>query len=402
MNSDLSRYSQSGRPIKLRLGASLLRGSRMYWMLLLVIGLPLLVVIVLGYTVAAHKGASTSLDSIIHSFWKFIRKDSSMEFWFVITLIPVAIFAHVLQRFSYIKITASGIEGYIPKLLGLGLLGLSAGHWRIPWGSIRSIHLVPPKKWMDRLAWDLKGYRLVIETDRGQTRVTPFSWVLRDGPDHRLTFGESVRQKTLDAADVIERAPLVQVLRERGIELSTSPVSPDQSAPASYDLSKHRGLVVQLVLFFAAGLYALVDALIIASFMAVEPLPLAPFVIVGLAATVLVFILGKRAPPGERIIVGMLTVAALTAAVYPGMLRINALTADPQEITYRARNEGVFASTKPGYPELDLRGLDINEYWSQYPKGKEHPFILMRGAGGFYQLDLSPLYKRTRDFYDKR
>lgn len=94
-------------------------------------------------------------------------------------------------------------------------------------------------------------------------------------------------------------------------------------------------------------------------------------------------------------------VAALTAAIYPGILRYNAMTADPQQVQYRAVGEGQFESTIPGFPEIDLRKLNVPEYWSEYPEGSEHEFDLMRGNGGFYQVDLRPVFARTREFYSQ-
>jgi hypothetical protein len=128
-------------------------------------------------------------------------------------------------------------------------------------------------------------------------------------------------------------------------------------------------------------------------------LPSLPFVAVTGAGALAVMMLGRGAPRAERLVLGVLTVAALTAAVHPALLRVNALTATPQEVAYVATGAGRFEARDAGLPALDLSNEDVNEYWAQYPIGAEHPFTLLRGAGMFYQLDLAPLYARTRSFY---
>jgi hypothetical protein len=385
--------------MEFRLGATLLRGSHVYWLVMLLLGIPLLLVLAVAYIIAVDRGATANFQEILLSFWNSPKPGSSMQLWLLVILIPVGLLMLVLHRFTYIRIASDGMEGYIPGLLGQGIIGLSTGHWRIPWGSIRSVHLLPPKKWTKKPAFDLKAYRLVIETDREQIRLSPFPWVLRDAPDHRLSLRNASRMKGFDATEVIERAPLIRALRARGIEFSTTPPAAENTIPAEYDLAKHRGLVLQLVLFFAAGLYALIDGLVFDTYKALEPLPVGPFVLVGLTGAAIALVLGRGAPPAERAIVGALMVAALTAAVYPGLLRFNALTAEPQQVPYRAVSIGRFESMESGFPDMDLRGLDIDKYWLQYPEGMEHPFVLLRGEGGFYQLDLAPLYQRTRDYY---
>lgn len=399
MHTPYSKYSIDGRPLELHLGTSLLRGSHMMWMFMLALSVPLIVLLAVAFMMAEKKGESTGIADVLASFWRAMGKNLEMDWqlWILVVLVPVGVIFLMMQRLAYLRVSSYGLEGYVPTWLGLGFAGLSTGRWQIPWETIRSVRLLPGKI-TGKPALDLRGYRLVVETDRGQTRLSPFSWLLRSGPDHRLTFREALPAKKPAVAELIERAPLIQVLHMRNIEISTDAVVPEKES-TGYDLARHRGLVVQLILFFLAGLYALIDTFMINPFKALEPLPTEPFVLVGLAGVVLAFVLGKGAPIVERSIIGVMMVATLMAAVYPGLLRVNAMTAEPQEIRYQAVGTGQFVSTTPNLPALDLRSLGVSEYWSQYPDGAEHDFVLLRGAGGFYQVDLQPLYERTRDYY---
>jgi hypothetical protein len=140
-------------------------------------------------------------------------------------------------------------------------------------------------------------------------------------------------------------------------------------------------LVIQLVLFFAAGFYAVLGTFVFAHYRPLEALPSLPFVAVTGAGALAVMALGRGAPRMERLVLGVLTVAALTAAVHPALLRVNALTATPQEVSYLATGAGRFEARDAGLPALDLSNEKVDEYWAQYPLGAEHPFTLLRGAG---------------------
>jgi len=392
---------RSDRSIELRLGSSLLRASSMAWMLTIILGLPLLLLLVAVLIVAAGSGQSPHPGEALTTVWRSIDEDGSLDWPLMIAavLLPVAVVVQLLQRNCYLKLTGIGIEGHLPWWSVLGFAGQTTGQWKVRWDAIRTVRLLAGKH-TAKPVLALRGYRLVIETDQEQKRISPFPWILPHDPDHRLTLREMARSKRLDAAKVIERAPLVKELRARGIEFS-SQATDSEEAPAGFDLGRHPGMIAQLVIFFAAGLYALLEIFFLQRFMALEPLPAAPFLIATIAGAAIAFASGGGAPVRERWVVGILMVAALTFAVYPGLLRFNATTAEPKTIPYLAVEAGRFESSIPGLPEIDLQKLDVPEYWSEYPEGSEHEFDMLRGAGGFWQVDLRSVYERTREFYSQ-
>ena len=402
MHTDSSNGSLTGRTLEFRIGSSLLCRSQAHWLNFFTVGLPLAIAAVVVFlTMTPH---AETLHA--HDVWKKLLlqmdKDPQMKWHLALfaVIVPLAIAATWMQRLAYIRFTAHGMEGYIPRWTGLGRRNLTTGHWQVLWGSIRSARVEPGKQ-MPQLMHQLAGYRLVLETDRAQIRLSPFFWIMRNGPDHRLTLRQMLNVKKTQAADLVLRAPLIQSLQQRGIDFVEG-AGAAAAGPVGFDLAKHRGLLIELVLFFCAGLYALVDGLLIASFKPLEALPLLPFIVAAVVALVMVSILGCGAPAVERAAVGMLTVAALTAAVYPGLLRVNALSAEPQSVTYKAVATGRFEPVDRELPAVNLTGLHLDEYWAQYPPGTEHEFHLLRGAGGFYQLNLRPFYAQTQDFYKRR
>ncbi len=412
MHTHIFEQTYDGRPIEFRLGASLLRGSHLMWLSVLVLGVPLAIALAFAFLAASQKGEPKGLADLLRFFSEFTDKDPSVKWnlWLLVALAPVLMIVSVLQRFAYIRLTSYGMEGYVPIWTRLGIGGTSTGRWQIYWESIRSIRLLPGKP-TGKPVLDLKGYRLEIETERGSTRISPFSWIIQGGPDHRLSLWQIFRPKKLNVAEYIEQAPLVRALRASGLEFSKEAGAgapkpggnAGDEATTGFDLAKHPGLVVQLGLFFGAGLYAVGDTFFVSAFQALEALPVEPFLAVALIGAVLVFALGRGAPVVERWAVGVLTVAALTAAVHPALLRFNAATAQAQEVAYRAVGAGRFEPMAGDLPSIDLRALGVDEYWAQYPAGAEYEFRLLRGDGGFYQVDLAPVYAHTRAFYsDKR
>ena len=393
--------SYSAEPFyRFRLGASLIRRSCALSFSFLLLILPLAILAVVLFIVTSN---AEPMSVVWGEFLQQVKEGSSFQSQLLLLLVMIVlgvIFLWVNSR-AYIRLGLQGIEGYVPKWTGSGLTGVTTGHWQIRWGEIRAVSLVP-SKCKGKLAQRISLYRLVIETDVGVIRLSPFFWVLCNGLDHRLTWRQALSSANGDAVDLIENSPLLSALRERGIKfLSESDSGAEQllGAPLGFDLTKHRGMKAQLVIIAFVGLYILMDGLFLGNFKALEPLPVWPFLATALGSLSLVFMLTRGVPIAERAIVGLLTATLLTSAVYPGLLRVNAITAESQRIAYVAVGLGKFEAKKEGLPALDLSDIQIKEYWKQYPPGAEHSFLMQRGIAGFYQVNLNELYAESRDFY---
>lgn len=150
-----------------------------------------------------------------------------------------------------------------------------------------------------------------------------------------------------------------------------------------FDLGRDPGMVLQLLLLFGAGLYVLVDTFFLLQYTPLTSMPLAPFALALIVALPLALWLGRRAPGTERLAVAV-------------------LTAEPHLVEYVPTAPGRFRSATGEYPALDLSDRSLAEYWAQREPGAGHPFTLLRGNADFWQLDLAPLYERTRGFYATR
>ena len=398
----MSRGADAQPAVTLRIGASLLRRGAVLGFFL---GLTLALVSVLAATLIPmlpdtepgefSRAMEQALEHLLDE-----QPGFSAMLWLLAVAVPAAVVLWIGQRRASLRVTATGLEGHLSAWLGHGLSGQTTGDWSVAWSEIRSLRLEWPEPTLPPVQ-RLGRARLVIESARGEVRVAPFLWFDPAGSDHRLSLGEAARARSLDPQALMARAPLLQQLRARGLAVDSAPGAGAQR-PAGFDLASHRGMVVQLAALLAGGLYALVDTFFLGHYRALESLPAAPFAAVAGSATLAVLLLGRGAPRLERLVVGALTVVALSAAVHPALLRFNALTATPRTVSYVATAPGRFEAAGEDLPALDLSGEDIDAYWEQYPAGAGHPFTVLRGAGRFWQLDLAPLYARTRDFYRDR
>lgn len=389
-------------PRQLRLGASLLRPGHAWLLIGGLLAVPAVIIGTLILVLQRMGDEERSAAELLRAAWMELLKEpgSELALWALAVAGPVAIVLHIVQRTASIRITSLGLAAHVPRWLGLGMLRQTTGDFEVLWDSVRGARLVSPSGRV-QAAKRLALYRLVIETGVDEVWLNPFAWFDRAGPDHRLRIGELLRPRTVDAERRLREAPLMQVLAARGIE----PVQDEpgwQVAGTGFDLARHRGIVVLLTVLFVAAAYAAVDFFVIGTWRALEPLPATPFLAAGVAAGLAAWRLGRGAPRLEHTVVGALTVVAVVAAVYPATLRLNAVTAAPEVVGYRAVASGVFEPPDPARPGIDLADLDIDEYWAGYPPGAVHEFILLRGAAGFHQLDLAPLYERTRRFYTNR
>lgn len=169
-----------------------------------------------------------------------------------------------------------------------------------------------------------------------------------------------------------------------------------------FDLFKHGGMIALLIVGGVAGAYALVDTFFLMQVMPVGNMPWWPYLGMGVVVAPLAYALGRGAPGIERAAMTLITAAALIWAVYPALLRINAMTGEAEVVTYEARAVGVFEHPEDAYPPVDLRGLGISDYLEAHGAARPHRFRLIKGALGFYQLDLMALYARTSVFYRQR
>jgi hypothetical protein len=387
---------------RLRLGASLLRSTHMCILLIGSIGLPLIALVGIVYRLETGTEGPPDAPAIWAAIWVELVNDPGNRamLWAAAVLLPIGIAFIVLQSRAYLRITAWGLEAHIPRWLEFGAFRQTAGRWAVRWDEIRGIRLHLPSK-IPNAVQRLGACRLELETPQGQVRVAAFRWFDGEGLDHRLGLGELIAFRKLDVLDRLQSAPLVRAGKARGLDIGLAE-GETETPTSGFDLAKHKGMLAQVCLFFAAGLYAIAATFFAGGYMPLDSLPALPFAVAGIVAAIAAARLGRGAPMVERTAVGTLCVGACVAAAYPATLQYNASTAEAEIVTYVSAGAGRFEARVDGLPAIDLSGEDLAEYWSEYPAGATHEFTLLRGAAGVYQLEMAPFYERTRQFYRDR
>jgi hypothetical protein len=363
--------------------------------------IPLVALLLALLPVLSSSEPSTG-DWIVSTGWKLISDIENAAMLALLILFGTA--AVVLQRMAYLHVTPGGLQARIPLWSGKTLAHQTTGSWTLQWDAIRRVRLRTPPDSLRSSIQKLNWYCLVLETDEGEFKLNPFGWVDPDARDHRLGLNEVLSWRKIDTGQRIRHAPLFPIIQEQGFAIESA--EDEQRQPTSplfegYDLTRHKGMVTQLILLAGIGGYALID-LVAGRYQPLEMVPVYPFLVAALPAAALANVLGRGAPPMERFGVGALLVIATVAATYPAMLRVNALTAEPRTLQYEAMTPGNFTPVNASTPAIDLSGRNLPEYWAEYPEGSQHEFTLMRGDAGFYQLNLAPFRARTREFYRQR
>jgi len=346
-------------------------------------------------------------------FWpalgnEIAEQPASLVYWAgMAAVFGLVVFLFRTRSTARLHLTNTGIEASLPNWMGLFGQRQTAGDWQIGWHEITAAtathHDAGPSRLSTNTPVMLKS-RVILETARGDFWVNAFAWH-DPGDDHRLSLGELAFQRNFDIENRLASTPVYRALEARGIGVERAgqaDLKMERPAPDGFDLSAHRGIKALLALFALALGYLVIDQFIVGRFQPLESLPLWPFAAAAMAGLPVVVLLSRGAPPTERAAIGGLVVVTLVAAAWPGTLRFNAMTAEKTRTTYSALEFGLFEPADPEIPIIDLRDAGLDEYWEQFPPGASHSFVLLKGDAGFWQLDPTPLYTRTREFYRGR
>ncbi|TYC57757.1 hypothetical protein FMN52_14525 [Marinobacter sp. BW6] len=287
----------------------------------------------------------------------------------------------------------------IPKLTGLGLMGLTTGEHRIPLHTIRKIELTPVTGFRN-MAQAIQQSRLSLITDSKTYLLQPYNFLRVGAPDHRLGLAGAFGKPKARVEAIISEAPLVRALSEAAGEARVASTPVDRTGPLAkhFNLLKHRGMLIELVLLSGMGLYALTDYLVLTNYLILGDLPIWPFVSMGLLAGALGIRLGRGAPGPERLgVAAMLCIVAI-AATYPGIQRYTLIASpEPVPIAYEMVEAAYFQNSS--YPAIDQRDSNIREYWDSLQAGTDFSFSIHKPVLGFAMVDMSPVYEKSRAFY---
>lgn len=170
--------------------------------------------------------------------------------------------------------------------------------------------------------------------------------------------------------------------------------------PHDFSLEKNPHTIAALVVLFGAMAYALGDTFVNTETYAETPLYLVyagGALLAGVAT--LTWLRGAGIPRNESLGISVLMGLVVGFALYPGLLRINQFTDTRglQTYAYHLQDDLTLEPAHPELPELTFPGT--REYWESLEPGSVHALQLRQGDLGFYQINMAPLYKKTRKFY---
>lgn len=326
-------------------------------------------------------------------FWRRVSHDPQI-YLIVLVSIWLLIWIGLRMKYERLYVGADSLR-YVSPLRG-PFRFLEAFHpgWSVPWTELRRAELQ-----VQSLGLGKRRYTLVLSTaSRSRTLEWPQSWQQASSqPDSPAL---SPRRDEAAMRRAIMQSSLVQALRAHGVEVVDLPglVRP-KGALKGYDIAQDKRLLIAVALLLIALVYYFGDTFIEWPYMAVENVPVWPYVIVGFSGLWLGYDLGKNAPRMERILISIMLAGSLCAACYPLMLRLNALTAPPGEDLY------TYTQVRPGYfkpPRADLPWIYFDyqpAYWLGLPAGGTHQFRIMKGVLGFYEVDTTRVQDEVRAWW---
>ena len=175
---------------------------------------------------------------------------------------------------------------------------------------------------------------------------------------------------------------------------------------AGFALEKNRFSLVTMVLIFLLGLYALIDYMLNLEVFVVEP-DLAGIVLLSILTIVLSYLVLKKGeiPVTERLGLAVLLGITFGLATPPALLRLNQLTDNDGLRTYQYRLNSKLELVPAEILANDLPVLyfpNNKEYWGHFDDNSQHEISLRKGGLGFYQVNMRPVYRDMRAYYQEK
>ena len=180
----------------------------------------------------------------------------------------------------------------------------------------------------------------------------------------------------------------------------------NMSAEAGFALEKNKHSLIAMVLIVLLGLYALIDYMLNLEAFVIEP-DLLGIILLSLMVVVVSYLVLKkgRIPVTESLGLAVILGVVSGLATPPVLLRLNQLTDDDGLRTYQYLLNNQLMLVPLENQEGDLPVLyfpDNNEYWEHFEDNSQHNISLRKGGLGFYQVNMSPIYKDMREYYTSK
>lgn len=343
---------------------------------------------------ASERNGMALLDALLT---KLVRDpvNAVINALYLITVVSMLAYMRLAQQRERLILTPTGIEYHSPLPDALQALRPS---WSLAWGQVRATALRG-----GLYARDARRVALELNSDLRKVKLFPYQWV---DPAHYRPVSPWAEMQTQRRATVEN---IVAHIEESAMLRYIAQVAPHLVPPrgaaltdAGFAIEKNPRALAVVVAFFALLFYALGDTFIFGHEAYADQPPYHLFFLTGILAAIAAafWMRGAQVPIPESLGVALLFGAALGATVYPGALRVNAITDRDglQTYEYQLTPELTLSPLSAGLPGLAFPRYA--DYWSHFKAGSVHEFELRRGGLGFYQLNMQPVEKSLREFYE--
>ncbi len=332
--------------------------------------------------------------SLLGHLGKAVMKDPQMLL--ILGLLPLVLgYLWAMDAWERLLITDSSIRYRSPMHGPFKVLQKLQPDWELNWKDVKAIGLAKPEALQRPIQW-----RLTLVAGAQTKVLEPMSWVqVRDQGGVPLTFQDLLRRRQGAIETAVMQSALVKAVTARGYDLG---YRADQIAtPAAFNLLSDKRSVTLLWMLAALGGYGLLDAFFNPYIYAVPP-SVGPYLAAAVLAGAIGFHIGQGLPRLEQAMLALLVAGVAAFANHCLLLRINEFTDSDGPATYRYRMTAA-GSYQPMAAELPpLEFVAPREFWAHFTVGSERDFVMVRGALGFWQVNMGPLKEEMSRFYERK
>ncbi len=310
-----------------------------------------------------------------------------------------------------LRVDANGFQCDPP--LNSSVTEVTPHPWRLGWSAInRAVLYLPPARERSVIKW-VKAVLCLQTGDRKY--CLPLLYLdPRNAPiDRRLPFLPSRMRRKVRT--LLLEHPLLAMIEAKGVPLHVEDLDrqtrrrlkrnarkrkQEARTAGQVDLLGQPSTILLLGVLSVLGLFLAMHYMVLPPVRPLwEPALWLP-VLGGVAAFLLAAVVAARVRTTERFALAAMVGVATALVWNPAELRLQLSGQGPGEVLpYVAMEPALFVPQQGDYPVIDLRDVDVPEYWNAYPAGAEHPFHVLALGQERFVLSLGPLFERTQAFY---
>ena len=322
---------------------------------------------------------------------------------FDMVIIPMLIAGQIYfmgraQRLERLTLTLDGIRYTSPLP---GALKWLKPDWFLPWNQVSKVEMGKLNGRMLNPAFVLMTFVSVS----GQKRIQPYLWVKPDEypkPGSWFAFRPvSMHQSSDEIIKAVTESEVARYISRNVPHIALDTSFPRTEVQTSLEKNPHGRIAIAII--FLLIIYAVAD--VIAgpeSYLGAAAEHADIFIVSGVIGAVLsaIWLYKSTLLAGEKAGLALMIGILVSVAMYPGALRINAITGSMEPVAYGYHvvkgTEGVVL-----YPvDNDMPVIDDfahKKFWDKFAKDDVYQINIRKGGLGFYQFNSSLIVDEIRE-----